>query len=61
MQATSAEIKAEVALTTSLLEGVANGGAGLAEALTELTEELYFKVEVQMIKAAVGCGMEQVS
>jgi hypothetical protein len=54
------EAKAEVAMTTSLLEGVASGGAGLTEALAELTEETYFKIEVQLIKAAVTCGDEKV-
>lgn len=48
-------------MTTSLLEAVTNGGKGLAEALAELTEELYFKIEVQLIKAAVGSGKEEVS
>ena len=60
MQSSNAELSDEVTLTTSILEGVANGGAGLAEALAELTEQLYFKVEVQLIKAAVGTGNEKV-
>ena len=29
--------------------------------MEELTEELYFKIEVQLIKAAVGSGKEGVS
>jgi hypothetical protein len=56
----NAELNEEVTLTTAILEGVANGGAGLAEALADLTEQLYFKVEVQLIKAAVGTGVEKV-
>ena len=43
-------------MATSLLEGVAKGGAELEKALAELTEEIYFKVEVQLIKAAVTAG-----
>ena len=47
-------------MTTLLLEGVAKGGEGLAAALADLTDQLYFKVEVQLIKAAVGNGTEKV-
>ena len=55
------EIKPEVGLTTAILEGMASGGAGLAEALAELAEDIYFKVEVQLFKAAVGSGNEKVT
>ena len=48
-------------MATSLLEGVAKGGAELKKALEELTEEMYFRIEVQLIKAAVTCGSEEVS
>ena len=61
IQSSSTEIKAEVALTTTLLEGVANGREGLAEALAKLTEELYFKIEVQLIKSAVASAEEKVT
>jgi hypothetical protein len=57
---TSSEVKAETAMVTSLLEGVANGGAELEAALAELTEKMYFKIEVQLVKAAVTSGNEKV-
>ena len=47
-------------MVTSLLEGVANGGAELEAALAELTEKMYFKIEVQLVKAAVTSGSEKV-
>ena len=48
-------------MTTSVLEAVASGGPELAAVLVDLTEELYLKIEVQLIKAAIGSGKETVS
>ena len=48
-------------MTTSLLEGVAKGGAELQKAMSELTEETYFKIEIQLIKAAIASASEKVS
>ena len=47
-------------MVTSLLEGVANGGAELQASLEELTEVTYFRIEVQLVKAAVTSGNEKV-
>lgn len=55
-----AEVKAETAMVASLLEGVASGGAELSKSLEELTEEIYFRIEVQLVKAAVSAGSEKV-
>ena len=48
-------------MTASVLEAMAGGGPELAAVLADLTEELYLKIEVQLIKAAVGSGKETVS
>lgn len=47
-------------MTTSMIEAINKGGAGLVEALAELTEEIYFKIEIQLLKAAVTSANEKV-
>jgi len=58
-QASSGDLKEDTQLVSRVLEAVTTGRE-VEEALRDVTEQLFFRIEVQLIKAAVASGNTQV-
>ena len=58
-QASSSDVREDAQLVSRVLEAVTTGRK-VEEALGDVTEQLFFRIEVQLIKAAVASGNTQV-